>query len=245
MDASKDAIPAVRRTDSLFFDLDGTLAAIADDPRAVCLDGRTSEALVRLSVALEGAVAVISGRDLRDLSGLVPIGLWRAGSHGLEICAPFQTPSAQGAGPPGRLIASLRQRTRGMPGVRIESKMGVVALHYRAAPQLGSAVLEAAQAAALACDGYVVEHGKMIVELKPRGVTKGAAIQRLMAIAPFGGRRPWMFGDDTTDESAFEVAMSFGGEAVKIGPGATCANHRLDSSQDMRAWVEQEAARFA
>ncbi len=66
--------------DALFLDFDGTLAELGPDPDAIRLDPATAEALARLAAALDGALVLISGRDLRDLVRRTPDGLWRAGA---------------------------------------------------------------------------------------------------------------------------------------------------------------------
>ena len=43
----------------------------------------------------------------------------------------------------------------------------------------------------------------------------------------FKGRTPWYFGDDVTDEDAFEWINNHNGISVKIGEGKTKANYRL------------------
>ena len=70
-----------------FFDFDGTLSKIVNEPAAAALvDGAadTLEALASLY-----PVAVLSGRDLADVRERVGIpGLWYAGSHGFEMVSP-------------------------------------------------------------------------------------------------------------------------------------------------------------
>ena len=51
-----------------------------------------------------------------------------------------------------------------------------------------------------------------------------------------------MIGDDTTDEDAFVAAQSAGGIAVKIGEGATAAQHRMSSIEDVHALLKEFAS---
>jgi trehalose 6-phosphate phosphatase len=88
----------------------------------------------------------------------------------------------------------------------------------------------------------VHQPGKMVVEVKPAGAHKGAALRRLAAIPPFMGRRPVMLGDDATDEDAIEAAQALGGIGVKIGAGSTVARLRAPDPEAVRAWLEREAA---
>ena len=59
-----------------------------------------------------------------------------------------------------------------------------------------------------------------------------------MGEPPFRHRPPWFFGDDVTDESAFETVRT-GGVAVKVGAGESIADYRLDGPEAMRQWVER------
>jgi trehalose 6-phosphate phosphatase len=78
----------------------------------------------------------------------------------------------------------------------------------------------------------------MVVEVKPRGVSKGAAIAGFMAETPFIGRRPLFAGDDVTDEDAFALVRSLGGMAIRVGrPGATLAHERIASVTEFREWL--------
>ena len=226
--------------DSLFLDFDGTLAELGPDPDAIALDPEAAEALSRLALDLDGAVAILSGRDIRDLAARTPPGLWRAGGHGLEVVAP-DAPLPEPPPPPDdAVLAPLRAAAR-TPGVRLELKGPVAALHYRAAPEAEAACLDAARKAAAAAPGLVHQPGKMVVEVKPESAHKGTALRRFATEAPFVGRRPLMFGDDTTDEDAIAAALDLGGIGVKIGKGATAARLRAPDPAALRAWLLRES----
>jgi len=226
--------------DALFLDFDGTLVEIGPDPEAIFLSESGSTALGALFARLGGAVAILSGRGLRDLARRTPPGLWRAGGHGIELaapCAPLPPPPDP---PPRPVLEALRQAARS-PGVRLEIKGPVAALHYRAAPEAEAACLAAAAAGAAAAPGHVFQAGKMVVEVKPAGAHKGQALRRLAALPPFAGRRPVMLGDDTTDEDAIAAAQALGGIGVKVGPGPSAARLRAPDPAAVRAWLAREA----
>ncbi|PZQ45847.1 MAG: trehalose-phosphatase [Rhodovulum sulfidophilum] len=231
--------------DALFLDLDGTLAELRDDPDAVRLDPATVAALEALAEALAGAVVLISGRDIRDLDARAPRGLWRAGGHGLEIAPPGAAPAAAAADPDPAMLARLRAEVAAFPGARVEVKGPILALHYRAAPGAGAALIAAAEAAAAAAPGHVAQSGHMVVEVKPGVANKGRALEGLAARPPFAGRRPVMIGDDTTDEDAMRAATTLGGFGVKVGPGDSAARYRAADPAAVRAWLAREAARIA
>lgn len=226
--------------DALFLDFDGTLAEIGPDPGAIRLPDGLGEAMERLAGRLGGALAVISGRDLRDLAARTPAGVWRMGGHGLEVLPPGDPVPPPSGGPPDAVLGPLRDAAR-PEGVRLEVKGPVVALHFRAAPEAGPACLLAAERAARMAPGYVVQPGKMVVEVKPASANKGAALRRASARAPFAGRRPVMLGDDATDEDAMRDALALGGLAVKVGSGASVALLRAPDPSAVRAWLGREA----
>ncbi|MFO7857086.1 MAG: trehalose-phosphatase, partial [Paracoccaceae bacterium] len=123
------------------------------------------------------------------------------------------------------------------PGVRLELKGRVAALHYRAAPEAEAECLAAAEAARAAGEGLAVQAGKMVVEVKPVGADKGGALRRTMRDPPFAGRRPVVAGDDATDEDAIAAAVALGGVGIKVGPGETGAAIRAESPEAFRRWL--------
>lgn len=227
--------------DALFLDFDGTLAELGPDPDAIRLPDATLLDLERLADRLGGALAVISGRDLRDLAARTPAGLWRAGGHGLEITAPRADLPPPPAPQPPEVLAPLNAIAGAVAGVRLELKGPVAALHYRAAPEAEADCLAAAAEAAAILPGLVMQAGKMVVEVKPDTAHKGSALRRMMQAPPFAGRRPVMLGDDTTDEDAIVAAEALGGIGVKIGPGPSAASLRAFDPVAARAWIAREA----
>lgn len=227
--------------DALFLDFDGTLAELGPDPDAIALPPATATALGRIADRLGGALALLSGRDIRDLARRTPAGVWRLGGHGLETVAPDGPLPAPPPPPSESVLAPLRAAVAAAPGVRLELKGPVAALHYRAAPDAEDACIVAAQAAATLAPDLVIQAGKMVVEVKPSAAHKGTALRRLMTAPPFRGRRPVMLGDDTTDEDAIAAAQSMGGVGVKVGAGPSAAHLRTPSPATVRAWLAAEA----
>ena len=226
---------------ALFLDFDGTLAPIQDDPDAVRLPGGGAAILTQLSEALGGALALVSGRDARDLTSRVPHGLWRAGNHGGMVLAPGQTAPERVPEAPAGLVAAAEDAARAHPGLFVEKKAAVLALHTRACPECEPEALAALRAAAEASGGYKVQHGKNVIELKPEGVDKGVVIERLCDAPPFAGRTPLFLGDDTTDEDGFAAVARMGGAAIKIGDGESLARYRLAGPAGVWSWLERAA----
>ena len=55
----------------------------------------------------------------------------------------------------------------------MEHKPGAVALHYRQAPELAGPCIDTLSTAVAHAAGLEVQLGKMVVEAKPRGASKG------------------------------------------------------------------------
>lgn len=226
---------------AFFFDLDGTLAPIVERPEQASVPASTRHLLAELQRQSGGAVAIISGRAAKQIDIMThPLRLPLSGLHGAQW---------RGANgqlhevelPEGQISALYQQLTEianRHPGTMVEHKGLSVALHYRTAPQHADSVnAMATQLATRFGNVFELQTGKMVVEFKPPGVDKGQALQRFMGEPIFCGRTPVMAGDDTTDESAFEVANRHGGITIRIGPGSTSARYRLSSPEALAQWM--------
>ncbi len=230
------APPAFRADLALFLDFDGTLAPLQDDPHTVALSDGMRAAVLAAATRLDGALAIVTGRDVRDLAARTPDALWRAGAHGSEVIAPGETPRPNAE--TAALAAEAETAFAELDGVWVEPKGPVVAVHFRQAPQREAEVLRELETIAARHPDYIVQRGKMVVEAKPRGANKGAAVEAFMQRSPFAGRTPVMIGDDTTDEDGFRAAARLGGWAVKVGDGPSDARYRLADVEAVRDWLE-------
>ncbi|WP_253377767.1 trehalose-phosphatase [unidentified bacterial endosymbiont] len=225
---------------AFFFDLDGTLAGIKPHPDQVVIPDTVLENLQQLSQMNEGALALISGRSMAELDMLAsPCHFPLAGVHGAErrdIHDQLHIVSL-----PSALIQTLHRQLasalEALPGTELEAKSMAFALHYRQAPHHEAAVFALARSVAEAHPQLALQPGKCVVEIKPEGINKGAAIAAFMAEMPFKGRTPLFFGDDLTDEAGFNVVNQAGGIAVKVGPGDTCARWRLENVASVWQWI--------
>lgn len=231
---------------ALFLDFDGTLVELAETPDAILVPEGLAPLLDRLHRLLDGRLAIVSGRSIEDLERHLPLsGVAYSGSHGLELRLPDGTrlPLSVPLGLDDVRGKVARFASRD-PGLLVEDKPAGIALHYRRAPALGSAVAE--YMAGLARDhGWTVQRGNMVVELRPTGATKGDALRAFMTEPAFVDARPVFVGDDLTDEHGFEAARTLGGVGVLVGPERqTAASFALPSVKAVAQWLA-EAAREA
>src|SRR5690606_34627785 len=229
---------------ALFLDLDGVLAPLAPTPDAVGPDARRTAVLTRLTRALQGRTAVVSGRTLAEIDRISD-GAARAASgvHGLERRRGDGTLLRATPSPAlGQALQAFYAFAADRPGVLVEDKSLSAGLHFRQAPEAGEAATRLATDLA-AATGLTLQPGSMVLELKTPGADKGVAVRAFMQEAPFLGATPVMVGDDLTDEAGFEAAQGLGGFGVLVGsPRPTAARYRLSDVSDVLDWLEAVAA---
>jgi trehalose 6-phosphate phosphatase len=212
--------PEIERHWALFLDLDGTLLDIAAAPDKVVVPACLIDVLERLSVALGGALAVVSGRKLHNLDRLLsPLRIPVAAEHAAVIRLPSTRIDRLSVRrrPPQAWIKQLRQAVSSWDGVLVEEKTYSVALHYRLAPHRSGTVRKLAMSLVRAAPNrFELLEAKQAFEVRPKGITKARAVEILMEQHPFRGRFPVFVGDDVTDEDGIEIAHRFGGLGLKV-----------------------------
>jgi trehalose 6-phosphate phosphatase len=210
------------------------MAPIVSDPQKAFPHPESVSAMRGLASLAGTNAAVISGRALRDLAILsrLPSEVQLVGSHGSEFDAGFVNAIDDNAKKLLTVITGeLQAIADAHPGVSIETKPASVALHVRnAETAAGDEALAAVRSGAAARDGVQVTEGKSVIELAVIVTDKGVALdilrhQEAATAAVF-------FGDDVTDEKAF--GHLHGPDiGVKIGPGDTLAEFRIDSTEQV------------
>lgn len=228
-----DALPPPSGT-AFLLDLDGTLLDIASTPGSVVLPPSLARDLRRLRQALGGAVAIVTGRPVAQVDGLlgdaVPV---VAGEHGGAVRfapgGPVERPPLPS--PPGEWWAAGERIAAAHPGALFERKARGFVFHYRAVPEAGPALQAAAERLIASRAGqFLLMAAHMAWEVRPRGADKGSAVADIMARAPFAGRRPVFIGDDTTDFDGMAAARRLGGAGLFV-PEA------FGSAAAVRAWL--------
>ncbi len=228
-------------TAALFFDIDGTLLDIADDPAAVEVSSALLEDLAALSRKTDGALALVTGRDLDFISqAFTDFRRAAAALHGavLEIDGAVRT-TAVADEHLAAARAFLSQAVEKADGLLLEDKGSALALHYRARPDLAPAAEATMERALrLAGAGWRVQPGKMVFELCSAAANKGAALRAIMEEDAFAGKTPIAFGDDLTDIPMLQAAIALGGVGVAVGDAI--AGHgfeRLENPARLRLWL--------
>jgi trehalose 6-phosphate phosphatase len=130
-----------------------------------------------------------------------------------------------------------------VPELLVEDKGMSLAVHYRRAPALADGVRRALRECLDGrSDAFVLQEGRMVLEIRPSGHDKGTAIRTFMTEVPFRGRVPIFVGDDATDEHGFAVVNELGGHSVKVGAGPSRARWHLADVAAVRRWIERSVA---
>ena len=226
--------PPVAEQPLFFLDYDGTLAPIVDVPMQAFPHPDLPDVLKGLLGKFP--VWIVTGRDLQALGQLLPVDLPAVGLHGIEWGTVGRVHEARIAPADRDAIRDMRAHVPSSEGIVVEEKGALFAVHYRSSPDPDAAqrILEAwAREAPPSLD---VIWGKFVVELRPKGSSKGEVVAELVLRHP--DRTPVYLGDDTTDEDAFKV-LKGRGVTVKIGQGQTDAEYQLPDVEAVLAYLRQ------
>jgi trehalose 6-phosphate phosphatase len=231
----------MKRT-ALLLDIDGTLLDIAETPSRVVVPAGLGAILGRLYERFGGAVAFVSGRTIDVIDALfAPLNIPAIGGHGAEIrVLPH---GRRWEWYPAPLSDALRRQlhllARADPHILMEDKPHSLALHYRRAIHREAFLTKEVEAIVSREPAGDVEVllGKAVIEVKPAVFSKGSAVRELMEHEPFAGRSPLFIGDDTTDESVFEVLPDLGGCGYSVGGRVSGAHAAFASPRHVRSWL--------
>lgn len=235
----EDLVTRLRGAASLavLLDYDGTLVPFAPTPDAAAPD----EELIGLLAGVAGRpgtkVGIVSGRDRDSLGrwlGDLPVeltaehGFWRKRGRAAEWEPTLPVREEDVA-----RVRSALEETSAPLGGRIEVKRVGAAWHYRGldVPEASVAALVATLERAVEPLAFAVLRGSCVVEVRPRGIDKGAAVRR--ASEEHRGAMLVAVGDDRTDEDMFR-ALPEGGIGIHVGGGETLASERLADHVEVR-----------
>ena len=175
-------------TCALFLDLDGTLIDIAPAPQLVAIPPDLEPLLSRLSTRLDGALAIITGRSIKEVDQFLhPLRPVVAGVHGAEMRTQMDGEVLLTVGPLDPDVCAQVQRLSALaPGVVIENKVHTIAVHFRLAPEAEPGIeSELKKIVADSPDHFILAPGRCVIEVVPRHVSKGTALEAFMATRAF------------------------------------------------------------
>jgi len=199
-------------------DYDGTLAPIVESPRAAYPEPGALTSLARLA-AVVGVVVIVTGRpvdDVLNLSGLSEAAdlqrLVILGQYGLERYELATGERRTPAPLPG--VAVARERlpallaAAGVPAEAVEDKGHALAVHTRGLPDPAGTLqrLRKPLVALAHSTGLTATPGRFVIELRPSGVDKGAALTEL--VRQHDAKAVLFAGDDVGDLPAYDTVAA-------------------------------------
>src|SRR5258705_2207865 len=135
-------VPHLSET-AVLLDIDGTLLDLAPTPREVWVPPGLAKTLQRLHKRTNGALALVSGRSINDIDLIfAPDQFPAVGGHGAEMRIEADSELVAAHAPPmdKELKRRLAAIARLSPGILLEDKGYLLALHYRLRPHAGNAM---------------------------------------------------------------------------------------------------------
>ena len=232
--AGLDAILTTPASALVAADFDGTLSPIVADPAAARAHPGAVPALAALARSV-GTVAVITGRPAADavslggldaVPGLIVLGQcgWQRWQDG-RLTAPDPPPGVEQA---RQALPGLLASADAADGTRIEDKRHALAVHTRRAADPGAALdrLRGPLTELAGRVGLAAEPGRFVLELRPPGTDKGAALTGLVRERAAGS--VLYCGDDLGDLPAFKAVRELRDAGV---PGCAVASASPESPQ--------------
>ncbi|XP_050322145.1 uncharacterized protein LOC126754220 [Bactrocera neohumeralis] len=239
---------------ALLLDYDGTLAAIADNPKNTYMNVDVEKLLNRLAVHPQIFLCIISGRGLRDVQSRIGIkGITYAGNHGLEI------ESGDGTRHDYPLAAELKKHYAPMVkelidnvqknGAWVEDKTVSLTYHYRDVPAKISEEQKQLAIRIIESHGYRTSQAHDAIEAKPPVNWHKGEASLLILKDRFGD--DWaekikviFAGDDNTDEDAMRFLQG-SSKTFRVAADPeiqTYADFRLpqqDLVEDLLKWIRK------
>jgi len=237
----------------LMTDYDGTLTPHVPNPAEAQLAQPVQRHLGVLARAPQVRLAIVSGRDLGDVTARVGVaGAVYAGCHGLQVDGPgiaFSHPEAVAQQRTVQALgAALAQRVARIDGVRVELKRLGITVHYRDVSDEARRLVGVELEQALEREGgrFKIFHGTKALEILPQVAwSKGHCVRQIRHWALQTLSKPMLsvyMGDDWTDELAFEALL---GQAITVRVGSpdivSRATYRLDDVDAVHTLLERLA----
>jgi trehalose 6-phosphate synthase/phosphatase len=226
----------------LILDYDGTLVSLQNRPMAAVLPSDIKALLEDLSTVFK--VYIISGRPKEFLeSQFTEDNLTLVAEHGAYSKKPNEdwkthiTSDIQSWLPEAK--KAMDEYARRVPLSFVETKNAAVVWHFRQSPpafgEYQAKKLDEELQVGLANKPVSVTFGSKIVEARATECNKGNFVRSLLESAP--DSTLICIGDDITDEDMFKQLNS-DHISIKVGPGHTVAQYRLNDQPDVRMFLE-------
>jgi trehalose 6-phosphate phosphatase len=197
----------------LGLDFDGTLSPIVDRPQEARALPGVADVVSALADRL-GAVAIVTGRPVNQLFELIELPshgrLVVLGQYGAERWDAtsqqvVQTPIPDGVDDVRRKLPAVLAELNSPEGTEIEDKGRALAVHTRgtADPEGTLKRLTGPLLALAERHGLALEPGRLVLELRPPGRDKGAALTEV--VAEVGAKAVAYVGDDLGDLAAYDA----------------------------------------
>lgn len=229
----------------VILDYDGTIKNFVKSPlpEDAAPDQSLLQLVSKLAAQPRTTVAIVSGRSRTALDawfGDLPVSL--AAEHGAWMKYHGQWSHQQHSlgEYKKKLIHIMHQYADRTPGAIVETKDFALVWHYRMVPtelaHARNASLRHDLNQVLAGTDIEIHNGSKIIEVKPRGIHKGAVAEDLAAVhkADF----ILCMGDDYTDEDMFKV-LPEDAFTIKVSVSDTNARYQLQSVEDALALLEK------
>jgi trehalose 6-phosphate synthase/phosphatase len=248
---------------ALFLDYDGTLREFESLPELAVPTEELSRLMDAINDCADLAPHIISGRDakfleenfgsLKRFTLIAEHGfqIWRPGTEGFELmdqghAEVFDTHDQDWQ---SIVRAEMSAFVTAHPGSFIEQKASALVWHYRqvqdeaAGESSATQLVEQLEAVkAERCLSKIrISYGHKVVEVSYRKVRKGPVMRQICEEKAIFGE-PFLSvlvaGDDTSDESMFDIAP---GDflTIKVGRAPTHAKFHVDSPADLRRFLWQ------
>jgi len=237
----------------LFLDFDGTLAPIVDLPSNAVLSEENRKLLILLSETEKCRLAIISGRELKDIKKRIGIAnISYAGNHGFEIESPDFKYTIPLYDEYRSVVCKLKKEIENCipekKGIWIEDKNFTLSVHYRAVDKFDidsvKKYIKDITAHYAANNLITVKEGKKVIEIHPpvkwnKGEVVLYLIEKWVAESAHSECIPIYVGDDVSDEDAFKEIKNFGLTVYIGNPTLTNAQYYLNNTDEVSKLLKE------
>ena len=226
---------------AVLLDVDGILLDFPDATKSGVVSPDVFRLLGGLHRALDGALALISSREMDDIDELFARAPWAvAASCGLELRhadGSFRRRNVA-SDSLARMHETVTDLASRLEGVLLKQTPRTATLHCDHEAGCLIALRTASKDLLTQLPGYELQADRHSVQFRPRGMNKGLAVREFLRHPAFSGRMPVYLGADLSDESAFKRVNRAHGCSVRVGNHEPMlARFSLPDSAAARVWL--------